>query len=179
MQSFDKVNPQSLLDNAMLEIRQMIISGQLKPGQMLPPERDMAEQMGISRSTLHQAILELEYQGFVNIIPRRGTEVCDFRKHPTQHSLQALMDSDTLEIEYSLFKDLMEFRLFVETQCAKLACSNAYPTTLRDMEEIADKMTVPDEDAAYLSFLFHYKLTQASGNSLMSMVFRGFEDLIM
>ena len=178
MQSFEKVSPISLLETVLTTIRAKIIAGELKAGEWLPPERDMAEQMGVSRSSLHQAILELEYQGFVSVIPRRGTVVCDFRKYPTAQSLEALMSNDSLNLEYSLFKDMMEFRLNVESECARLACDNIYDSTLAEMEDILTELSAPDADVADLIYSFHYKLTQASGNSMYSMVFRGFEAVI-
>ena len=178
MPSFEKISPLSLAHSAMEELKAKIFSGELKAGEKLPAERDMAEQMGISRSSLHQAILELEYQGFVSIVPRRGTIVNDFRKHPTPQSLEALMDYDSLELGRELFDDMMDFRLWLETECARLACSHIYESTLNEMQEIVDSLTLPDADVADLLYSFHYKLTQASGNSLYAMVFRGFEKVL-
>ena len=178
MQSFEKINPHSLLDNALISIRSKILSGELKIGDYLPPEREMAEQMGISRSSLHQAILELEYQGFVTIVPRRGTVVNDFRKYPTTQSLEALMSNDSLDLDISLFQDMMDFRLWLESECARKACEHIYPSTKCEMLDIIDELSEPGADIAELMYQFHYKLTQASGNSLYSMVWRGFEPVL-
>lgn len=178
MQSFEKINPQSLLDSALSTIRAKILSGELKVGEFLPPERDLSEQMGISRSSLHQAILELEYQGFVTIIPRRGTVVNDFRKYPTTQSLEALMSNDSLDLDISLFQDMMDFRLWLESECARKACENIFPSTRSEMLDIIDDLQEPDADIAELMYQFHYKLTQASGNSLYVMVWRGFEPVL-
>ena len=178
MQNFNKISPLSLLDNAVMEIRAKILSGELRAGEWLPSERDMAAQMCISRSSLHQAILELEYQGFVKIVPRRGTRVQDFRKYPTAQSLTALMSNESLNLEYPLFRDMMDFRLNIEGECARLACSNIYEKTLSEMEALIEEMSLPGADFPALAYSFHYKLTQASGNSLYSMVFRGFETVI-
>ena len=175
---FEKVSPMSLSESAMLALRSKILSGELKAGQWLPSERDIAEQMGISRSSLHQAVLELDYQGFVSIVPRKGTVVCDFRKHPTPQSLSALMSSNSLELDKSLFDDMMAFRIWLESECACCACKNIYPETMREMQEIVDGLVKPGADVADLIYSFHYKLTQASGNSLYSMVFRGFEPVL-
>ena len=178
MQSFEKNNSQSLLDSALTAIRSKILSGELKAGEYLSPERDLSEQMGISRSSLHQAILELEYQGFVTIIPRRGTVVNDFRKYPTTQSLEALMSSDSLDIEKSLFDDMMDFRLWLERECAAKACENIYRSTYCEMLDIIDDLQEENADIAELMYSFHYKLTQASGNSLYTMVWRGFEPVL-
>ena len=175
---FEKVSPMSLSESAMLALRSKILSGELKAGQWLPAERDMADQMGISRSSIHQAILELDYQGFVSIVPRRGTMVCDYRKYPTPQSLSALMSNDSLELDKSLFDDMMAFRLWLESECARCACRNIYDGTFDEMQQIVYDLTKPGADVADLIYSFHYKLTQASGNSLYSMVFRGFEPVL-
>jgi len=155
-----------------------ILSGELKSGLHLPTERDMAEQMGVSRASVHQALLELERQGFVSIIPRHGTVVNDFRKQPTPQSLEALMSSDSLELDKSLFDDMMDTRLWLESECARRACTHIYDSTLSEMRELAEAMTRPDTDLTDVIYRFHYRLTQASGNSLYSMIFRGFESVL-
>lgn len=178
MKEFEKISPISLAQSALTELRSKILSGELKAGEKLPPERDMADQMGISRSSLHQAILELEYQGFVSIVPRRGTFINDFRKYPTPQSLEALMSYDSLELGRDLFDDMMDFRLWLESECARLACTHIYPATLAEMQETVDALMLPGADPGDLIYTFHYKLTQASGNSLYAMVFRGFEKVL-
>ena len=178
MTKFEKLSPISLCESIMQTLRAKILAGELKAGEWLPAERDMAEQMGISRSSLHQAILELEYQGFVSIVPRRGTVVRDYRKYPTPQSLEALMSNDSLELDRSIFDDMMDFRLWLESECARCACRNIYDSTFNEMQDIVEELTEPGVDVPDLVYSFHYKLTQASGNSLYSMVFRGFEPVL-
>lgn len=178
MTDFEKVSPISLAESAAGILRGKILSGELKAGDRLPAERDMAEQMGISRSSLHQAVMELEYEGFVSIVPRRGTVVRDYRKQPTPQSLEALMNYGSLEVDRALFNDMMDFRLWLETECARLACTHSFPGTLDEMQEIADNLEKPGADISDLLYSFHYKLTQASGNSIYSMIFRGFEQVL-
>ncbi len=155
-----------------------ILSGDLKAGDWLPSERDLAEQMGISRSSVNQAILQLETMSFLEIVPRRGTVVCDYRKHPTPQSLAALMSYGSSELEHSLFDDLMEFRLMVESRSARLACSNIYESTMSEMEELVTRLESCQGDPVDDLYQFHYQLTQASGNILYSMIFRGFESIL-
>lgn len=160
------------------ELLGKILSGELKAGCHLPAEREIAERLGVSRASVHQALVELEMQGFVSIVPRHGTVVNDFRKYPTTQSLEALMSSDSLELDRSIFDDMMDTRLWLESECARRACTHIYDTTLREMQEIVDKLTEPGADLTDLIYSFHYKLTQASGNSLYAMIFRGFEPVL-
>ena len=174
----NKKKSDSVSANAAKELLSKILSGELRPGLRLPTEREMAEHMGISRASVHQALLELELQGFVSIIPRHGTVVKDFRKHPTPQSLEALMSSDSLEIDRSLFDDMMDTRLWLESECARRACTHIYGSTLAEMRELVEYMQKPEADITDAVYGFHYRLTQASGNSLYSMIFRGFEPIL-
>lgn len=168
----------SVAAKAAKELLSKILSGELKAGLHLPTEREMAEQMKISRASVHQALLELELQGFVSIIPRHGTVVKDFRKQPTPQSLEALMSSDSLELDRSLFDDMMDTRLWLESECARRACTHIYDSTLCEMRDLVCDMQNPEADLTDTVYRFHYRLTQASGNSLYSMIFRGFEPVL-
>ncbi len=178
MAAFDKVRAMSLTDSVKQELLQKILSGELQPGTRLPSERYLAERMGISRSSLHQSVLALENEGFLSIIPRRGIVVNDFRSQPTAQSLAALMSYGSLELDYSLFSDMMDTRLWLESECARRACTHATPELLSEMEELVDRMSRSDADLADIIYTYHFKLVQASGNSLYSMIFRGFESVL-
>lgn len=133
--------------------------------------------LGISRSSVNQSILELESRGFLQILPRRGTVVCDYRKHPTPQSLAALMSYGSIDLDRSIFSDMMAFRVLIETECARLACENIYETTYAEMAADIDALEQGGDPSEQL-YSFHYRLTQASGNGVYSMLFRAFEPVI-
>lgn len=175
---FDKSNSRSLMESVVQLFLGKILSGEWKAGDCLPPERELAGQLGVSRSCVHLAILELARKGFLESIPRQGTIVCDYRKHPTPGSLPLLMSYGSVDLGKDLFFDMMETRLLLETESARLACSNIYESTFREMQEILDGLARPDADVTDLLYRFHYHLVQASGNSIYSMIFRGFEPVL-
>lgn len=178
MAEFVKIGSLSLIDAVKQQLMAKILSGELKPGDRLPAERDMADKLGVSRSSLHQAVLSLESEGFVSVVARRGTIVNDFRKNPTPQSLAALMSYGSIELDHSLFSDMMDTRIWLESECARRACTHIYASTLEEMKAMVDAMEKGEGDLSELIYRFHYKLTQASGNSLYSMIFRGFEQVI-
>lgn len=179
MTKFDKLIATSLVENITELLRGKILSGELQPGDRLPAERDIAEQMGVSRSSLHQAILQLESEGFLKIEPRRGTVVADYRKYPTPQSLSALFNYGSVELDEPIFKDMMDFRLWVETECARRACTNIYASTMREMWDITNRLESENVELPKLIYRYHYLLTQASGNSIFSMLFRAFEPVLL
>ena len=161
MVSFEKLDSASLIDSIRGALLGKILSGELRPGDRLPAERDMAAQLGVSRSSLHHAVLQLETQGFLKIEPRRGTVVADYRKHPTPSSLSALVGYGWLE-----------------TGSARRACRSIYESTFDEMSSIASRIAPGAEDLPGMIYRYHYLLTQASGNSLFSMMFRAFEPVL-
>ena len=73
---------------------------------------------------------------------------------------------------------MMDYRIWMERECARLACTNIYDSTLLEMGTIASSLCGVEVDVVELIFRFHYLLTQASGNSIFSMIFRGFEPAV-
>ena len=178
MAAFGKISAPSLKEICVQEILTKILSGELKPNDRLPPERELAEAMGISRSSVNHGIMELEAMGFLSITPRRGTVVNDYRARPTPQSLAAVMRYSSAQMEESLFSDLMATRLLIEVESARLACTHIYDTTLAKMRNLVDALAQEPEDPTEILYRFHYLLTAASGNSVYSMIYRGFETVL-
>ena len=178
MAVFAKLNIPSLKEVCVQTILNEILSGELKPGDRLPAERELANSMGISRSSVNHGIIELENMGFLSTTPRRGTVVNDYRSHPTPQSLAAVMRYSSAEIDRSLFSDLMATRLLIECESARLACHNIYDTTVEKMQKLVDTLAQEPEDPTEALYRFHYLLTAASGNSVYSMIYRGFETVL-
>ena len=80
-----------------------IFSGELKPGDRLPPERELALQLGISRGSVNQGILDMARMGFLRIVPRRGTFVADYVRNATPETLAAIMSYDSALVDSALF----------------------------------------------------------------------------
>ena len=99
-------------------LRDQILINQLKPGERLIAD-DLALTFGVSRSMIREALLLLATEGFINIIPRKGTFV-------TQMSAKQA-------------NDLFEVRLLLEGQVASLAAERRTDENLRDLRETADR----------------------------------------
>ena len=68
-------------------MKNRILSGELKPGDRLPPERELAEQLGFSRGSVNQGMLDLARMGFLRIVPRRGAFVAEYVQQATPETL--------------------------------------------------------------------------------------------
>ena len=157
-----------------------ILSGELKPGDRLPPERELAKQYGISRGSVNQGLLDLERIGFLRIVPRKGTFVTEYVACATPETLTAIMGYDSALIDRSLFIDLMDMRILIERQCVRLAC--------RRMDEASGKLlreklrSITCADASGISkaiYDYHRCITIISGNSAYSIVFQSFEKVLI
>lgn len=175
---FSAINVKSVKEAFTDDMLHKIISGELKPGDKLPPEREIAAETGISRSVINQALVQLDSMGFVDIKPRHGTRVADFMKNPTPQAIDVLMKYGSSDIDENLLLNMVDFRILIEKESAKLACTNAYESTLEKMEELLGRMNASPEESANAQYTFHYRLTQASGNLFLSVIFSGFETII-
>ena len=169
----------SLKDGFVEIMEAKIFSGELKPGDRLPPERELALQLGISRGSVNQGILDMARMGFLRIVPRRGTFVADYVRNATPETLAAIMSYDSALVDSALFKDLMELRILVERECTRLACANLTPESLETLQKrLAAVLAASDEDAAEEVYLFHKCITEISGNAAYAIVFQSFEKMI-
>ena len=174
---FAKLKAESLKELFVKEIEAKIISGQLKPGERLPPERELASLMGVSRSIVNSGILELASKGFVRIIPRRGTIVQDYKNEGTPAILASIMSYNEGKLSPRLFNSMMDTRLLIEVESARLAAENRTDEDLRIMETLIKKAEKNRDIEAHVKFNynFHHRITIASGNVVYAMIFKSFE----
>ena len=157
------------------EMQSRILSGQLKPGDRLPPERELAEELGISRGSGIQGILDLERMGFLRVVPRKGTFVADYIKNATPLTIAAIMNYDSTLYDAELFRGFMEFRILVERECVRLACLHMDDASRRMLDELTERIYAAEgEELTEALYRFHYSVTQLSGNPAYAIVFQSF-----
>lgn len=89
---FSKLSAPSLKDLFVQQLQGMILSGELPMGAQLPPERELARQMQVSRAVVNGGLAELAKQGFLEVRPRQGTCVADYRRKGNLGTLIAIME---------------------------------------------------------------------------------------
>ena len=145
------------------QIAALIESGEYGIGERLPPERDLAKQLGVSRPSVREALIALEVEGFVEVRVGSGVYVMGSKSPAHADALPA--DSGPFE--------LIRARWLIEAECAALAARHATKAQVRAMEEALDQM---DEDCRRGSMplaadrLFHLRIAEASGNSALALV---------
>jgi GntR family transcriptional regulator, transcriptional repressor for pyruvate dehydrogenase complex len=164
---FRSVGKTRLSEEVARQIEKAILEGRLKPGEGLPPERELARSFNVSRPILREALYILEINGYITIQQGRGT----FVKDPINDILNLPL-ADWLKDNYQLVEEFYEARLAIEPFCAALASQRASEREiahLRDLikraEQIVDEKNLPSYVA--LDIDFHSCIAHMSENSYL------------
>ena len=114
---FTKITSLSLTDLFVQQVENMILSGELQPGDQLPPARELSLRMGVSRPVISAGLVELEKLGFVEVRPRTGAFVCDYRRKGTVETLIAIMRYNGGVMRTDEYYSLVYELISVEWRC--------------------------------------------------------------
>lgn len=165
LNNFQEIRIESPVDKIIRQIRELITSGQLNPGDKLPPERKLSERLGVGRSNVRDAIKKLEFYGILRTLPQSGTIVAGMG----MTALEGLI-SDVLKIENSDFASLVETRVLLETESAKLAALRRTDQDVVDIKKALDayaNKVKANEQAVEEDLMFHLKIAEASKNAVL------------
>lgn len=173
---FTKISALSFTDLFVQQIENLILSGELAVGEKLPPARELSVKMGVSRPVISAGLIELEKLGFVEIVPRQGVYVSDYRRKGTVETLVAIMRYNSGTMRKSEVKSLLEVREQLECLCARLVIDAASDDELERLGSILDELkNAPDaEAAADAVFRFYHELAIMSGNFLLPLMYYSF-----
>lgn len=177
---FKKLSAPSLKELFISELENMILSGKLEIGAKLPPERELAESMQVSRAVVNSGIAEMEKKGFLTVKPRIGTFVADYRRYGTTDTLVAIMHYNGGMLRDKEVRSTLEMRIVFMNLAATLAIEHAADEEIAALETYVTALRECDdsETAAGLIFEFSHELSFISGNSLLPLFFISFRDLV-
>lgn len=162
MANFQRVKGTKIYEVVISQLKAKIVSGELQPGDMLPPEKVLAERMGVSRASVREALKVLEFMGMIESKPGGGTSISYLHTDLLVDKLNtiALSQSDTLLL------DLLELRELLEPKIVELAVTRATDTELADIEYMLKKMdgSVDEAMQAEVDSMFHLAIAKASHN---------------
>lgn len=173
---FQKISAPSLHELFVDQLEHLIISGKLQIGEKLPPERQLAEMMQVSRSVVNSGINELEKKGFLIIKPRSGTYVSDYRRKGTIDTLMAIMKYNGGRIRNEEIRSIFEIRIALDTLAAKLCIDRITEEEIELLyEKVEDIHNAQNkDDAIRAAFEFQHEFALVSGNTLIPLVFQSF-----
>jgi DNA-binding FadR family transcriptional regulator len=174
---FTKLNSPSLKELFIQQLETMILSGKLAIGEKLPPERELAESMQVSRAVVNAGITELARKGFLMIKPRVGTFVADYRINGTLETLISIMNYNGGILREAEIRSILELRIALDTLAVELSVPKITDDEITVLKEYVKQLEETDspEIASELSFRFQHELAILSGNTLMPLIFSSFK----
>jgi len=140
MPRFKPIKQLRISEEVAEQLKQSIVSGHFKPGEKLPPERDLAEEFQVSRVAIREALRKLEHAGF--IVTRQGATG---GAYVTDLNFEYLVNAflDLFLAEKISIPELHRVRLLIEPEVARLAASNITPEHAQQLKEALDIEELP------------------------------------
>ena len=160
------VRSSRLYEQIVQQVEESIHRGTLKTGDKLPPERELAQQFGVSRTAVREAVKALREKGLVEAYPGRGTFIMEANSHPIRLSLDRMVKAGQGEGS----RYLTEVREMMEPEIAAMAAERADAEDLAALRECVAVMdgTKRDPDAFIEADLdFHLALAEAAANPII------------
>jgi len=166
MQMYKAVRTERLYEQIVQQIEQTIVEGKLSPGDQLPTERELAQQFGVSRTAVREAVKTLTEKGLVESFSGRGTFVTAPKPQNSRKSLDTFFEIGDLEDPAYL----VELRGIFEPEVTILAATRIEDQQLAMMREAVatmDRCLKEPEMYIEADLDFHLALAEAAGNPLI------------
>lgn len=165
LKNIEPVRIEKPSDVVLKQIKNIISTGELKPGDKLPPERILAERFGIGRGYIREAIKRLEYYGILKTIPQSGTLVANLGV-----SLINGLIASIIQLEKDDFRALIETRSILEIEACRLAALRANKEEFEKLDSLfcafKDKV-MKGMDGLEEDLLFHLHIADMAGNQVL------------
>lgn len=176
---FDRLYAPSLKELFIGQLQDRILSGELPQGARLPSERELESQMHVSRAVINAGISELARQGFLEVRPRQGTFVADYRRNGNLDTLIAIMHYNGGFLGRQEIRSILEVRWGLEQMAISRAVDFASDQALEHLgtyvTALAARPAPSIPQAAELAFAFHHEMTLAGGNTILPLIYSSFK----
>jgi len=170
--TFRPIHTRRAFEEICERIREQLALGVLKPGDKLPPERDLAQQLGVSRNVLREALRSLEMAGVLRL--QKGVKGGAFIQEGDTSRMNVVM-RDMLSLGTISIRELSEARVHVLDMVVRLACANARHTDFEALEANVERTDLATREGRLLDRVecareFYRLLAVASGNKVIAMI---------
>lgn len=165
LHNFKEVALERPVDVIIRQVKELLISGQLKPGDKLPPERKLSEKFCVGRTHVREAIRKLEFYGILKIRPQSGTFVASIGISTLENLI-----ADVLRIDTPSFVSLVETRVLLETASVQFACERRTPEDILQLEITLEAYLEKARrgiKAVEEDLMFHLTIADASKNKAL------------
>ncbi|WP_375305211.1 GntR family transcriptional regulator [Bradyrhizobium sp. A11] len=169
---FRPIHTRRAFEEICERIREQLALGVLKPGDKLPPERDLAQQLGVSRNVLREALRSLEMAGVLRL--RKGVKGGAFVREGDTGRMNLVM-RDMLSLGTISVRELSEARIDVLDLVVRLACANGKPVDFDALEANIERTELATQEGRLLDRVecsreFYKLLAVATGNKVIAMI---------
>ncbi len=156
----------AVTDEAILKIKEMITSGRLSPGSRLPPEKELSESLGLSRSSLREAVKALEVIRVLDVRRGDGTYVTSLEPRLLLEALSFVID---LHDDRSVL-EIFGVRRILEPAAARLAATRITDEKLDELDRLMDQTSADDGIEALMQhdLTFHQTIVESCGNDYLA-----------
>jgi GntR family transcriptional repressor for pyruvate dehydrogenase complex len=161
---FKPIRPKKISEEIVTQIKVLISDGQLKPGERVPSERELAALLGVSRPSVREAIMVLEAMGLVESRQGGGTFVRSLTETSLADPLSSMVGNNP-----RMLHNLAEVRMGLETWSAYLAAQRATDEEIEILRQLVAEMGRQAESGGWdaeLDTQFHYAITAAAHNTI-------------
>ena len=167
-----------LVDRVVEAIRDVIVTGQLKPGMKLPAERELADELGVSRTVVREAVHILTAKGLLETRPGVGTLVREVSRDQIVEPLSLWLQTQE---EGTTVQHLHQVRQILEVAISGLAAQQATETDVAELSRVLDEMEQERQSAtdfAASDSTFHRELARMTHNPLLIVLMDSIGDLM-
>lgn len=176
---FERLYAPSLKELFIQQLQGRILSGELPMGARLPSERELCEQMRVSRAVVNGGITELARQGFLEVRPRQGTYVADYRRNGNMDTLLALLRYNGGVLGKEEIRSILEVRQGLEHMTVNRAIGYATDEGLARLGQFVDALAADPPpspaQAAEIAFAFQHEMTILGGNQILPLIYSSFK----
>lgn len=158
---FKQLKSEKLSEKVANEIIMLVETGKLKPGDKLPAEDIFAEQLGVSRGILREALALLQFQGLISRKPKDGTYIRELPQH--EHVSESIVSS----MKDATYRELLEIRESLEQRVVELAIERATDEEILEIQNYINNLVIDENTAQTADHNFHLKVAELSKNVLL------------
>jgi GntR family transcriptional repressor for pyruvate dehydrogenase complex len=175
VRSLKPIKPKRISDQVFDQLRELLFRGEFKPGEQIPPERELAATMGVSRTSVRDAINKLVALDFLEQRQGQGT----FVRSPDARAMSPL--AHAMEVQDASLEDLLEVRMGLECNAAALAAGRALDEDLAFLQSSIEEMAIEVASGRLgteADVSFHMAIAYATKNPLQVYIMKNFYDFL-
>ncbi|MDD5918469.1 MAG: GntR family transcriptional regulator, partial [bacterium] len=175
---FREIVAPSIKELFVQQLEGMILSGELRPGDKLPTERELADTMKVSKTVVHEGLRELHRLGFLDIVSRKGVTVADYAQTGSLDTLMAIMQYHGGLPDKKTAESILKLRYYLEGPAMEELASHHTADDMAELESLqhqAEEASAQNTGAFAEALLrYHRGITFLSGNTITPLIFNAF-----